>query len=146
MDNANGFPNTYPLDSDGAIQCLNNRDLESKSACLYLQFIRAIFYDGFKTSWHHKNVLSCGSLYLGFMPYHEMRNSITVYLLDFQQYTKRQTNPHCGSQSTVFRNLLFTSILNHRTKCSTSKKRSNEKMQWSDNERKRENLLHESTG
>ena len=25
------------------------------------------------------------------MPYHEMRNSITVYLLDFQQYTKRQT-------------------------------------------------------
>ena len=60
--------------------------------------------------------------YLGFVPYHEMRNSITVYLLDFQQYTKRQTNPHCGSQSTVFRNLLFTSVLNHRTKCSTPKK------------------------
>ena len=117
MGNANGFPNTYPLDSDCAIQCLNNRDLESKSVCLYLQFIRAFFYER-----HHKNVLSCGSLYLGFVPYHEMRNSITVYLLDFQQYTKRQTNPHCGSQSTVFRNLLFTSVLNHRTKCSTPKK------------------------
>ena len=25
VDNANGFPNTYPLDSDGAIQCLNNQ-------------------------------------------------------------------------------------------------------------------------
>ena len=45
VDNANGFLNTYPLDSDGAIQCLNNRDLESKSVCLYLQFICAIFYE-----------------------------------------------------------------------------------------------------
>ena len=35
VGNANGFPNTYPLDSDGAIQCLNNWDLESKvSACI----------------------------------------------------------------------------------------------------------------
>ena len=92
--------------------------------CLLVSAIysRHFLWKGFKTSWHHKNILSCGSLYLGFVPYHEMRNSITVYLLDFQQYTKRQTNPHRGSQSTVFRNLLFTSVLNHRTKCSTSKK------------------------
>jgi len=45
VDNANGFPNTYPLDSDSAIQCLNNRDLANKSVCLYLQFIHAIFYE-----------------------------------------------------------------------------------------------------
>ena len=101
----------------GAIQCLNNLDLESKSVCLYLQFIRAFFMKD-------TTKISCpvAHYYLGLVPFHEMRNSITVYLLDFQQYTKRQTNPHCGSQSTVFRKLLFTSVLNHRTKCFTSKK------------------------
>ena len=45
-------------------------------------------------------------------------NTMTVYLLDFWQYTKRQTNAHCGSQS----KFEFTSVLNHRTKCSTPKK------------------------
>ena len=106
-----------------AIQCLNNRDLESKSVCLYLQFIRAIFYErGLQLLDTTKMSYPVAHYYLGFVRYHEMRNSVTVYLLDFQQYTKRQTNPHCGSQSTVFRNLLFTSVLNHRTNCSTSKK------------------------
>ena len=43
---------------------------------------------------------------------------MTVYLLDFWQYTKRQTNAHCNSQS----KFEFTSVLKHRTKRSTSKK------------------------
>ena len=43
---------------------------------------------------------------------------MTIYLLDFWQYTKRQTNAHCNSQS----KFEFTSVLNHRTKRSTSKK------------------------
>ena len=110
---------------DSAIQCLINRDLVSKSVCLYLQFIRTSLWKGFYTSWHHENVLSLsyGSLYLRFVPYpHEMRNTMTVHLLDYMNTPKPNQCTLRRSQSTVFKKLLFTSVLNHRTKRSSSEK------------------------
>jgi len=107
---------------DSAIQCLINRDLVSKGVCLYLQFIRTFLWKGFYISWQHENVLSCGSLYLRFVPFRmkwETRWQSTYLTLRIHQKPNQCTLRR--SQSTVFRNLLFTSVLNHRTKRFNSK-------------------------
>ena len=129
---------------DSAIQCLINRDLVSKSVCLYLQFIRTFLWKGFYTSWQHENVLSCGSLYLRFVPYpYEMRNTMTVHLLDYMNTPKAKPGLR-RSQSTVFTNLLFTSVLNHRTKRFTSKILAMERCSDQTMKGKKEKVLQET--
>ena len=60
---------------------------------------------------------------LRFVPYpHEMRNTMTVHLLDYMNTPKPNQCTLRRSQSTVFKKLLSTSVLNHRTKRSSSEK------------------------
>ena len=87
---------------DSAIQCVINRDLVSESVCLYLQFIRTFLWQGFYASWQHENVISCGSLYLRFVPYpHEMRNTMTVHLLEYMN-TPKAKPMHIAAQPVDF--------------------------------------------
>ena len=108
---------------DSAIQCVINRDLVSESVCLYLQFIRTFCDRGFTL---------LGSTKMSYVVAHCIYD---LYVIRIKRETRWQSTyltiwihlkpNQCTlrrSQSTVFRNLLFTSVLNHRTKRSSSKK------------------------
>ena len=128
VDNAIGFLNTYPLDSDYSDgQCYPMCDQPGPGEWKRL-LVSAIY-----------SHLFCDR---GFTLLHSTKMSYVVahciydlYVIRIKRETRWQSTyltiwihlkpNQCTlrrSQSTVFRNLLFTSVLNHRTKRSSSKK------------------------
>ena len=128
VDNATGFPNTYPPDSD------------------YFGGQRYPMFDPTGTWWVKAFACIC-NLFALFcerdltlldstkMPYVVAHRIYDLYVIRIKRETRWQSTyltiwihlkpNQCTlrrSQSTVFRNLLFTSVINHRTKRSSSKK------------------------